>query len=49
MTTHHQHESSLYINLLKKILIDYANIDSYEYYPLTMVNPNWKTFIQSYL
>lgn len=37
--------TSNYIELLKKTLIDYGNIDSYEYYPLNIVNPNWKTAI----
>ena len=32
-----------YIELLKKILIDYQNIENYEYHPLEIVNPNWKT------
>lgn len=36
---------SNYLELLKKSLIDYGNINSYEYYPLTIINPNWKTFI----
>ncbi len=35
--------SSPYIDLLKKTLIDYANIDSLEYLPLDIVNSNWKT------
>jgi O-methyltransferase len=35
--------SSSYIELLKKTLIDYSNIDSFEYHPLSIVNPNWKT------
>lgn len=34
---------SLYIELLKKSLIDYSKINSFEYYPLTIVNSNWKT------
>lgn len=37
--------TSKYIELLKRTLIDYGNIDSYEYYPLTIQNPNWKTAI----
>lgn len=37
--------TSTYIDLLKKVLIDYFNINSYEYYPLTIENPNWKTAI----
>ncbi|MFK8036721.1 MAG: TylF/MycF/NovP-related O-methyltransferase [Crocinitomicaceae bacterium] len=36
---------SNYIELLKKTLIDYQKIDSYEYHPLEIVNPNWKTAI----
>ena len=34
---------SLYIELLKKSLIDYSKINSFEYHPLTIVNANWKT------
>jgi O-methyltransferase len=34
---------SPYINLLKKTLIGFANINSYEYYPLTIENPKPKT------
>lgn len=34
---------SLYIELLKKTLIDYSKINSYEYHPLPIVNSNWKT------
>jgi O-methyltransferase len=34
---------SLYLELLKKTLIDYSKINSYEYHPLTIVNANWKT------
>lgn len=37
--------SSDYIELLKKTLIDYSNIDKQEYHPLEIVKPNWKTFI----
>jgi O-methyltransferase len=37
--------ASKYIELLKKVLIDYGNIDTYEYYPLAIENPNWKTAI----
>ncbi len=37
--------TSNYIELLKKTLIDFGNIDSYEYYPLTIQNPYWKTLI----
>jgi len=37
--------TSKYIELLKKTLIDYGNINSYEYYPLTIENPTWKTAI----
>lgn len=35
--------SSPYIELLKKTLIDHLKINSYEYHPLEIVNPNWKT------
>lgn len=45
MTKKEQTISSPYIALLKKTLIDYSNIDSYEYHPLNIVNPNWKTSI----
>lgn len=41
--THHQ-SSSPYLELLKKVLIDYDKIGSFEYHPLNIVNPNWKTF-----
>src|SRR3569832_2054059 len=34
---------SNYLNLLKKTLTDFSNINSYEYFPLTIENPNWKT------
>jgi O-methyltransferase len=34
-----------YLELLKKVLIDYENIGSYEYYPLENVNPSWRTSI----
>ncbi|HLG35813.1 MAG TPA: TylF/MycF/NovP-related O-methyltransferase [Bacteroidia bacterium] len=34
---------SLYIELLKKSLIDYSKINSYEYHPLKTINANWKT------
>jgi O-methyltransferase len=34
---------SAYINLLKKTLTDFFNINSYEYYPLTIENESWKT------
>jgi hypothetical protein len=34
---------SLYIELLKKTLIDYSRINSYEYHPLSILNANWKT------
>lgn len=34
---------SLYIELLKKTLIDYSRVNSYEYHPLSIVNANWKT------
>ncbi len=45
MTRPEPPESSSYISLLKKTLIQYSNINSYEYYPLSIVNPNWKTSI----
>lgn len=45
MTKKEQTISSPYITLLKKTLIDYSNIDSYEYHPLNIVNQNWKTSI----
>jgi len=35
---------SLYLDLMKKVLIDYDKIGSMEIYPLSIVNPNWKTF-----
>jgi hypothetical protein len=35
---------SKYIELLKKLLIDYENIGAHELYPLSIVEPNWKTF-----
>lgn len=35
---------SPYLELMKKVLIDYDKIDSIEYHPLKIVNPNWKTF-----
>jgi O-methyltransferase len=35
---------SAYLELLKKDLIDHQNIGSMEYHPLSIVNPNWKTF-----
>ncbi|MBI9035415.1 MAG: class I SAM-dependent methyltransferase [Bacteroidales bacterium] len=38
-------DSSAYIELLKKTLIDHVRIGSYEYHPLDIVDPNWKTFI----
>ncbi len=34
---------SPYLELLKKSLIDFDSINKYEYHPLTIVNPNWKT------
>jgi O-methyltransferase len=34
---------SSYINLLKKTLVGFSNINSYEYYPLTIENATWKT------
>lgn len=36
--------SSSYLELLKKVLIDYQNIGYREYHPLEIVDPNWKTF-----
>lgn len=33
-----------YLELLKKTLIDYSGINKYEYHPLEIVPPNWKTF-----
>ena len=38
-----QPSPSLYIELLKKVLIDFSKINSYEYHPLTIIKPNWKT------
>lgn len=35
---------SPYLELLKKVLIDYDKIGSMEFHPLSIVNPNWKTF-----
>ena len=35
---------SPYLDLLKKVLIDYDKIGSMEIHPLSIVNPNWKTF-----
>lgn len=35
---------SPYLQLLKKILIDYDKIGSMEIHPLSIVTPNWKTF-----
>lgn len=35
---------SPYLDLLKKVLIDYDSIGSFELHPLSIVNPNWKTF-----
>ena len=40
---------SLYIELLKRTLIDYSKINSYEYHPLSIVNVNWKTHILFWL
>jgi len=43
----HHHESkteSAYLELLKKVLIDYEKIGSREFHPLSIANPNWKTF-----
>ena len=37
--------SSPYLELLKRTLIGYSNIDSFEYHPLAIVNPNWRTRI----
>lgn len=34
---------SLYIELLKKVLISHSNIGSFEHHPLKIVNSNWKT------
>jgi O-methyltransferase len=34
---------SLYLELLKKTLIDYGNIHTYEYHPLSQVNATWKS------
>jgi len=34
---------SEYIELLKKSLIDFDSIDTKDYYPLAIVDPNWKT------
>lgn len=39
-----QNEKSPYLELLKKVLIDYEKVGSKEYYPLNIVNPNWKTW-----
>lgn len=39
-----QPSKSLYLELLKKALIDYSNINTFEYHPLSIVNSNWKTF-----
>ena len=36
---------SNYIDLLKRNLIGYENINSYEFYPLTIINSNWKTWL----
>jgi O-methyltransferase len=36
---------SLYLDLLKKTLVDFHNIGSYELHPLPIVNANWKTGI----
>lgn len=38
-------DKSAYLELLKKVLIDYDKIGSMEYHPLNIVNPNWKTFL----
>lgn len=35
---------SPYLDLLKKVLIDYDKIGSMESHPLSIVNPNWKNF-----
>lgn len=40
---------SLYLELLKRTLIDYSKINSWEYHPLTIVNANWKTRILFFL
>lgn len=39
-----KHVKSQYLELMKKVLIEYEKIDSFEAHPLTIVNPNWKTF-----
>jgi O-methyltransferase len=39
-----QYEKSPYLELMKKVLIDYDKIGSMEYHPLKYVNRNWKTF-----
>ena len=39
-----QPATSPYLDLLKRVLIDYESIGSYEYFPLEIVNANWKTF-----
>ncbi len=35
--------TSHYIELLKRTLTDYRNIDSYEYHPVEIMEPSWKT------
>lgn len=35
--------TSKYIDLLKKMLTDYGNINGFEYYTFDKVDPNWKT------
>ena len=40
---------SLYLELLKKTLIDYSKINSWEYHPLLIVSPTWKTQILFFL
>ncbi len=40
-----QGQTSLYIELLKRTLIDHSRIGSFEYHPLTQVRTSWKTAI----
>jgi O-methyltransferase len=35
--------NSRYIDLLKKVLIDYFYTDSFDYCPIDLIRPNWKT------
>lgn len=37
-------KNSPYLELMKKVLINYDKIGEMEYHPLEIVNPNWKTF-----